>query len=143
VIETERVGEHLADARVQRQARMRHDADLAPTDGDYDPLRLEHEDPDMKYFWASMRDLGRLAHRGWIEEKWSPTCARPKFFGARQRGETVRYLELALMKMPKKLAAQLEDRDPKRRQHAQLMREILHPSAPGHTATFTQQTLQV
>jgi hypothetical protein len=133
----------LADGRRQRRAKVRHDAEHAPIDGDYDPLRLTNEDPEFDYFWASESDRARFGWRGWIEEKWGPSCARPRFyFGAKQTGAAVKFRELTLLKLPKALNAQQKAVDPNRRRHAQLMREVLRPSMPGHRMTFSQQTLQ-
>jgi hypothetical protein len=144
LVSTEQLTEKLADVRRMRQAKVRHDADDAPIDGDYDPLRLTNEDPGFKYFWASERDRARLGHRGWIEERWSPACARPRFyFGPQKRGEMIRERELVLMKLPAEVWRRQQERDPQRRRHAELMQEILHPSKPGHQATFKEQTLVV
>lgn len=119
------------------------DAPQAPIDGDYDPLRLTNTDPEFDYFWASEPDRGRFAWRGWVEEKWSVSCARPRFyFGTQKNGEAVKFRELTLLKLPKQLNDQQRAMDPNRRRHALLMREVLRPSAPGHSMTFSQQTLQ-
>lgn len=141
---TEQLAEKLADVRRVRQAKVRHDADEAPIDGDYDPLKLTNEDPDYRYFWASDKDRGRLGHRGWVEERWSPACAHPKFyFGAKARGEVIREKELTLMKMPAAIWERQQARDPARRRHAELMKEVMQPSKPGHTLTVTEQTVLV
>jgi hypothetical protein len=144
LVATEHLAETLADVRRTRQAKVRHDAEDAPIDGDYDPLKLANEDPDFRYFWASDKDRGRLGHRGWIEERWSPTCAHPKFyFGAKHRGELIKEKELTLMKMPTVDWERLQARDPQRRRHAQLMSEIMQPTKPGHTTTITERTVLV
>lgn len=134
----------LQDVRGRRKARIRHDAPPAPIDGDYDPLRLTNEDPDYTYFWSSEKDLGRLQYRGWVNEQWSPACARPAFwFGAAKAGEPIRYRDLTLMRLPRTHAAALEQNDPARRRHAALMREVLRPTAPGHRMTMSQETLRM
>lgn len=142
VPDVELLAERLADVRKVRKGHVRKDAPIAPIDGDYDPLRLTNEKLDTDYFWASDRDRGRLGGRGWVEEQWGPDCARPAFyFGNQTRGAVIRFNELTLMKLPKDVAARLKANDPKRRQHAQLMREILSPTLPNHITSLTEQTL--
>lgn len=139
----ELLAEKLADVRrVRRSPAVRRDAAVAPVDGDYDPLRLTNTNPAFEYFWASDRDRGRLGGRGWVEEQWGPNCARPAFYyGNQARGSVIRFNELTLLKLPKDVANDIRARDPRRRQHAQLMREILTPSTPNHRTTLAEQTL--
>lgn len=142
-VETEQIGEVLADVRRKRHAKVRHDAEPAPMDGDYSPLVLCNEDREFRYFWASESDRARFQWRGWVEEKWSPSCARPKFYyGAKKPGEAIKYRELTLLKLPRSVAEAQDAQDPSRRRHALLMREVLRPSAPGHTMEFRQHSLQ-
>jgi hypothetical protein len=144
LVDHETIGAALQDARARRKARIRHDAPPAPIDGDYDPLRLARQDPNYRYFWASERDLGRLQYRGWVNETWSPTCARPAFwYGEAKVGEPIRYRDLTLMKLPEVHAAAYERNDPARRRHAALMAEVLRPTAPGRRMEIHEQTLQV
>jgi hypothetical protein len=108
------------------EPKLRHDviAEALPVDGDYERLALANEDPEYTYFWVSERDLARL-HRPWIQEKWASRCCRPKFwFGDMPDGTPIVMDGLHLMKMPKRVWAEIERRDPKRANHRASMKAL-------------------
>jgi len=148
-LQPERVTANLASVaakRGRRKAKARHDAEDMPVDGDInemlalDPASL---DPDFEYTWISDGDRARFGSRGYVEEKWGPGCAQPKcYFGAKNRGETIRFRELTLVKLPKERAEAIRQKSGARRDHLARMQAIIgRAKASGGSFTVTQQTV--
>lgn len=132
--------------RSGRKGKTRHDAEDVPIDGDiHEMLAIDPEsmDPEFEYSWLSDGDLARFGGRGYLLEKWGPGCAQPKcYFGEKKRGETIRFRELTLAKLPKARAAAIRDKSSARQAHNARMRAIVgQAKQTGGAFSVTQQTV--
>jgi hypothetical protein len=135
----------LAAVRAMRQAKVRHDADDSPIDGDYEPLKLANEDPDFHYQWFTEIDYQKRGYRGWEAEKWGPNCCRPAqaMLARQQAGANITHRELTLMKIPAARWAKIKEQDHAYKRHQVLLDAVLHPTTPGHTMKHHIETVQV
>lgn len=142
VIPAERVEGNLPEAEVKAKdagPTVRRDIEWRPpVDGDYDKLAIDGKKPGFEYFLANAPDMHRLKRWGAVEEKWAfdengqPTNARPReWFGEGQPGETVRMLELTLLRLPIERARMRRDRDPARKAHNARIAAMLEPVEQG------------
>lgn len=127
--------------KAAERPKARLDEEALPVDGDYEKLARENEDPSYVYFWASEFDLSRL-RRPWVAEKWGPNCCRPKWhFGDMPEGQTIKIDGLTMMKMPKRLWAEIQKRDPKRSKHRILRKQLFDFARQNGRAEETQAVM--
>ncbi len=141
--ETEKVEASLEGVvtkkRRGRKPKVRHDAIAVATDGYGDRLAIENQRKGFKYCWVNSRDLQRYKRFG-AEELREGDKDRPiEWCGDRKEKEVVRYNELTAVRIPETAAAQMDERDWMRRQHSQLMGQLVKQAKSGES-TFEVRT---